>query len=320
MSMPIAPLPVRHDRPVLGMAMMLGFCVTAPLIDVFSKLAVATISVGEVTAARFIVQTTLLLPVIAIMRIGLSVPRRMLPLLLLRAACVSASTFTFVSAVQVMPIADALAIAFVEPFIVLLWGRFVMHEPVGPRRLIASIIGFAGVLLVIQPSFQRFGAAALWPLGTAAAFAAYMLVTRRLSDGLHPVAMHFQTSWMAALMCIVPLALIGHGVFAPSLPVGPEWLWLAGVGLAATVSHMMMTYAFSHAPVTLLAPLHYFELISAVLFGWLIWQDFPNAVAWAGIVVVIGSGLYIIHREARAASTAQPRGRPQPPRARRAAG
>lgn len=306
MSMPIAPMPVRHDRPVLGMAMMLGFCVTAPLIDVFAKLAVATLSVGEVTAARFIVQTVVLLPVVALMRTGLSISRRMLPLLLLRAACVSASTFTFVSAVQVMPIADALAIAFVEPFIVLLWGRFVMHEPVGPRRLIASLVGFAGVLLVIQPSFQRFGLVALWPLGTAAAFAAYMLVTRRLSDRVHPVAMHFHTSWISALICVAPLMVVGSGVFGPSLPLGIEWLWLLGVGLAATVSHMMMTYAFGHAPVTLLAPLHYFELISAVLFGWLIWQDFPNAVAWAGIAIVIGSGLYIIHREARVASTVRP--------------
>ena len=309
MSLPLAPSappPLRHDRPMLGIVLMLGFCVTAPLIDVFSKLAVATIPVGEVTAARFVVQTAVMLPVLLLMGLGLRVERALLPLLALRAACVSASTFAFVSAVEVMPIADALAIAFVEPFLVLLWGRFVYHEPVGPRRLLASIVGFAGVLLVIQPSFQRFGAVALWPLGTATAFAAYMLVTRRLSGRLHPVAMHFHTSWIAVLICVVPLVVIGRGAFAPVMPADVEWLWLAGVGVAAAVSHMMMTYAFGAAPTTLLAPLHYFELISAVIFGWLIWHDFPNAMAWAGIAVVIGSGLYIIHREARAASAARP--------------
>lgn len=298
----MSPAPVRHDRPMLGIILMLGFCVTAPLIDVFSKLAAPTVAVGMITAARFIIQTLVLLPVVLLMRVSLTVPRELLPLLAFRAFCVAISTFGFVSAIRVMPIADALAIAFVEPFIVLLWGRFVMHEPVGPRRLSASLVGFAGVLLVIQPSFQRFGLVALWPLVTATSFAAYMLVTRRLSDRIHPMAMHFQTSWMATIICILPLIVVGSGEFAPVMPMGLEWVWLLGVGLAATVSHMMMTYAFGHAPVTLLAPLHYFELIAAVLFGWLIWQDFPNAMAWAGIAIVIGSGLYIIRREAIAAS------------------
>lgn len=308
MSIPVDPVlpppPRPGDRTGRGIVLMLGFCATAPLLDVFSKLAVATISVGEVTVARFIVQTLVMVPVLAIMGLGLRLPRSILPLMAFRAACVVVSTFCFVSAVQVMPIADALAIAFVEPFIVLLWGRFVMHEPVGPRRLIASVVGFAGVLLVIQPSFQRFGAVALWPLGTATAFAAYMLVTRQMAGRLHPVAVQFHTSWIAALIAVVPLALYGQGAFAPSMPGGVEWLWLVGVGVAAAVSHMLMTLAFGMAPTTLLAPLHYFELISAVLYGWLVWGDFPNALAWAGTAVVIGSGLYIIHREAVAARAA----------------
>ncbi len=324
MSFPVEPEPVapplQQDRPLLGMGLMLGFCVTAPLIDVFSKLAVVTIPVGEVTFARFLVQTALLLPVLLVMRLPLRLSRGLAPLVALRAACVSASTFSFVSALQVMPIADALAIAFVEPFIVLLWGRFIYNDPVGPRRLVASLVGFAGVLLVIQPSFQRFGLMALWPLGTAAAFAAYMLVTRRLSGRLHPVAMHFHTSWIAILICALPLALVGQGTFALVMPSGNAWLWLAGVGATSAVSHMLMTYAFGAAPATLLAPLHYFELVSAVAFGWLIWQDFPNLVAWAGITVVIGSGLYIIHREARVANAAQSAARSPPRPGPRAAG
>ncbi|MCC7320880.1 MAG: DMT family transporter [Rubellimicrobium sp.] len=295
---------------------MLGFCVTAPLIDVFSKLAVATLPVGEVTAARFLVQALALVPVVLLMRPGLRLPPGVLRVVALRAAFVSASTFSFISAIRQMPLADALAIAFVEPFIILLWGRFFFQEPVGRRRLVASIIGFAGVLLVIQPSFQRFGAVALWPLGTAASFAAYMLVTRRLSGRMHPVAMHFHTSWIAALICVTPLALIGTGDFAAGMPGGHVWLWLAGVGLASTFSHMLMTYAFANAATTVLAPLHYLELVSATAFGWLIWRDFPNPLAWAGIAVVIGSGLYIIHREVLAHRRAAPQEAARPSAAR----
>lgn len=286
-----------HDRPLLGIALMLGFCVSAPLIDVFSKLATGNVGVGQITAARFLVQGLLMLPLVLALGHGLRLPRRLLPNLALRGLFVAASTYCFVSAVTVMPIADALAIAFVEPFIILLWGRLVLKEPVGPRRLIACLVGFAGVLLVIQPSFERFGPMALWPLGTAASFAFYMLVTRSLSARMHPVPMQFHTSWLAFVICLPPLALVGTGEFAVTQPAGLDLVWLFGVGAASAVSHMLVTFALRAASSTLLAPLHYFELLSSVCLGWLIWRDFPNPLAWAGIAIVIGSGLYIIHRE-----------------------
>ncbi len=304
------------DRPLFGIALMIGFCVTAPLIDVFSKLATATVPVAMITAARFLVQGAVMLPAALLLGHGLRPPRGVMPLLALRALCVTASTFSFVSAVQVMPIADALAIAFVEPFIIMLWGRFVMGEPVGTRRLVASIVGFAGVLLVIQPSFERFGPVALWPLGTAFSFAFYILVTRRLSARMHPVPMQMHTSWLAVLICIPAIALIDAPAFAMVTPQGSAWVWLLGVGLASAASHMLMTFALRAAPSTLLAPLHYLELVSAVTLGYLIWGDFPNPVAWAGIGIVIGSGLYIIHREriaARHRASAAPPATRQPP-------
>lgn len=288
---------VHQDRPLLGIALMLGFCVSAPLIDVFSKLATTHVAVGQITAARFLVQGLLMLPVVLALRHALRFDPRLLGPLLLRGFFLAASTFCFVSSVSVMPIADALAIAFVEPFIILLWGRLVMKEQVGTRRLMACLVGFMGVLLVIQPSFERFGPMALWPLGTAVSFAFYMLVTRSLSARMHPVPMQFHSSWIAFLMCLPPLALVGTGAFAVTRPEGLDLIWLFGVGAASAVSHMLVTFALRAASSTLLAPLHYFELLSSVILGWLIWRDFPNPLAWTGIAIVIGSGLYIIHRE-----------------------
>ena len=203
-----------------------------------------------------------------------------------------------------MPVADALAIAFVEPFVILLIGRFWMHEQVGPRRLGASVVGFIGALFVIQPSFIHFGAVALFPLGTALFFALYILITRALSRHVHPVAMQFHTAFFAIFLC-VPMFLIGQATNIPALgltaPQGPDLLWCFCVGLAATVSHMSMTYALKLAPSSTLAPLHYLEMVTAALFGYLVFGDWPNALTWVGIAIIVGSGLYIIHRERLAA-------------------
>ena len=161
-------------------------------------------------------------------------------------------------------------------------------------------MGFVGVLFVIQPSFAAFGAVALIPLGTAVAFAFYILVTRGLSRRMHPVALQFHTGLIASLVCI-PILLLAQGsgseFLDPVRPAGIAWLWLFGAGFFATVSHMMMTYALSLAPSATLAPLQYFELPVATLFGYLVFHDFPNALSLAGIAIIIGAGLYMIHRE-----------------------
>ena len=293
-------LPYLNDRAVLGVMLMLGFCLTAPLIDVASKLAAQTIPVGQITTARFIVQGALMLPLCLVLGHGLRLPPGVLYRLVLRALFLILSTYFFVAAVKVMPIADALVIVFVEPFILLLLGKYMYGEEVGPRRLWASVLGFAGALLVIQPSLAAFGAVALFPLGTALFFAFYMLVTRSLSRQMHPVPMQLHTSVLAAAIC-VPVMLLGMGLEIPTIspvwPAGIEWTWLAAVGAASALSHLMLRYALRFAPSATVAPLHYLEILSAVAFGWLFFADLPTAMTFAGMAVITASGLYIFHRE-----------------------
>ncbi|NUB44098.1 DMT family transporter [Fertoebacter nigrum] len=279
---------------------MLAFCLLAPLLDVSAKLATATIPVGQITAARFLVQGALMLPVVLVMGLGWQVSPRVLGLIVLRAVFLIASTYSFVAAVVVMPIADALAIAFVEPFVLLILGYLIFGDQVGPRRIVASLVGFGGALLVIQPSLAAFGLVALYPLGTAFFFAFYMLVTRQLASDLHPVTMQLHTS-LAGMAIVLPVLWLfdgsGIGPLDPVMPQGREWLWLFGVGFWAAVSHICMTYALKFAPSATLAPLHYLEIVAAVALGYLVFGDFPNALTWAGIAVIVASGLYIIHRE-----------------------
>ena len=293
------------DTTLLGILLMLAFCALAPLLDVAAKLAAEDgVPVGQITAARFVVQTALMLPVVLIMRLAIRLSPRALAYATLRALFLLVSTYAFVSGIQVMPIADALAIVFVEPFILLILGRLIFGDQVGPRRIAACAVGFCGALLVIQPSLAVFGYVALWPLVTAFLFAFYLLVTRAMSAWMHPVTMQFHTSWTGVLLCLPVMILAdGSGIrgLDPIWPEGWNWLWLFGVGFWAAVSHMCMTYALKYAPSATLAPLHYSEIITAVILGYLIFDDFPNRVTWAGIAVIVSSGLYIIHRERLAA-------------------
>ena len=294
------PPPPTTDRILAGVALMLGFCLTAPLLDVAAKLASETVPVGQITAARFVVQCALMAPFILAMGLSLRVPRGRWLALVFRAVFLLVATFCFIAAISVMPLADALAIVFVAPFIVLLVGKFYLGEDVGPRRVVAALVGFAGVLFVIQPSFAAFGAVALFPLGTAVCFAAYILVTRGLSRQVHPVILQFHTGLIASLICI-PIIWLSRGSGTEHLdlvsPTGMAWVWLLGVGFFAALSHMMMTYALSLAPSATLAPLQYFELPVATFLGYLVFRDFPNALALTGIAIIIGAGLYMIHRE-----------------------
>ena len=288
------------DKILTGVALMLGFCLTAPLLDVAAKLASSSVPVGQITAARFIIQCALMAPFLGVMQLSMHVAREQWLPLIFRALLLLFATFCFITAIRVMPLADALAIVFVAPFIVLLVGKYYLGEDVGPRRVGACLVGFIGVLFVIQPSFAAFGAVALIPLGTAVAFALYILVTRGLSRRMHPVVLQFHTGLIASLFC-TPVLLLAQGtgseLFDPVWPKGIAWLWLFGAGFFATLSHMMMTYALSLAPSATLAPLQYFELPVATLFGYLVFKDFPNALSLMGIAIIIGAGLYMIHRE-----------------------
>ena len=304
-----------QDRILPGVALMLAFCVLAPLLDVAAKIATATVPVGQITAARFVVQAALMLPVAVVMGLPLALPARLWGLMLARAVVLIVSTYCFIAATQVMPIADALAIVFVEPFILLVLGHLIFGDAVGPRRIGASLVGFLGAILVIQPSLAVFGWVALFPLGTAVLFAFYMLITRAMSESVHPVTMQLHTALVGSALCLPLLALAngsGWTEFDPVMPQGLDWLWLLSVGFWAAVSHICMTYALKFAPSATLAPLHYLEIVSAVALGYAVFGDFPNVLTWAGIAIIVASGLYIIHRErvtAAQARQARPAGR-----------
>ena len=166
-----------HDRPSLGILLMLGFCITAPMGDAVAKLLGAHIPLGQLLLVRFAAQVLLLAPLILATGRVWRMQGRVLRLTFVRTLLHIAGIGAMFTGLKYLPLADAVAIAFVMPFIMLFLGKFILGEEVGMVRLLACIVGFGGTLLVIQPSFVAVGWHALWPLMVAVIFAFFMLVT-----------------------------------------------------------------------------------------------------------------------------------------------
>ncbi len=286
--------------PLNGILMMLGFAAFGPVIDVFAKLAAQSVPVGQVAASRFLVQTLLLLPIVLLLG-NLHRPKRSeIVLHLVRGALILAATLSFFGAVKYMPVADAIAVFFVEPFILTALGGYLLGETIGWRRILACCIGFLGALLVIKPSFATFGWVATLPLGTAFCFAIYVILTRRMAGRGDPITLQAYTG-LAALTYILPVLWLmnatGNAVLDPIIPDLRFTLYLLGTGVAATIAHVFISYAFTWTPATVLAPLGYLEIVSATGLGWLVFADFPDRLTFLGVAIIIASGLFVLWRE-----------------------
>lgn len=287
-------------RVSLGILYMVAFALIAPVMDSFAKLIGDGMAVAQVATLRFAMQAALLTPLAAAMGWLHRPHTREMVLHLIRATLLLIATGFFFYALHFMPVADAIAIFFVEPFILTLLGGLLLGEQIGPRRYIACTVGFCGALLIIRPSFQDSGLIALFPLVTAFLFAFYMILTRQMAIRMHPITLQAYTG-LAALPIAIPVlwAFNGSGIG----PLDPSWpdmriFWLLIVlGLCATASHICISFALKHAPASVLAPVQYLEIVTATALGFYIFGDLPDLISFAGISLIVGSGLFVFLRE-----------------------
>ena len=288
------------DKPMLGVLLMLGFCIVAPMGDAVAKLLGQSVPLGQLLLVRFVIQALVLIPIVYFTGRLWRMSGRILGLVLLRTFLHIAGIGAMVTALKYLPLADAVAIAFVMPFIMLILGKYVLDEEVGSRRLIACIVGFAGTLMVIQPSFIQVGWPALLPLAVAVIFSFFILVTRQIAKETDPIGLQ-AVSGVFATIGLLPFLFLGHAAGWPSMsfinPNADEWGLLLAIGLLGTTAHLFMTWSLRYAPAATLAPMQYLEIPVATIIGWLIFSDWPNLLASIGIVVTISAGLYIIVRE-----------------------
>ncbi|MBX4905864.1 MULTISPECIES: DMT family transporter [Rhizobium] len=288
-----------------GLALMFLSVMFSPLIDIFAKLAVVTVPSAEITAGRFLVQALCMLPIVLWRRSFTDFSWRQSLFHAIRGFVITVSMISFVTTLKYMAVADAIAIFFIEPIIVTILGGIFLEETIGWRRYTACGVGFFGAMLIIQPSFEEVGSIALLPVVSALCIAIFVLMTRVLSHREDPWSMQFQMGIWGLLFCAF-LLFVGEGsgsdLFDPVMPAGSAWFYVAGVGAMAAIAGILGVYAFRAAPASTLAPLQYFEIVSATIFAWLVFGDFPDAIKWLGITIIMASGFYILWRERRFAS------------------
>lgn len=279
------------DNAVFGILMMMGAVFLWVIHDVISKWLTETYSVFQVLLVRGVAG---FVPVLLILYGEKSfkqlsgAPRW---LLLGRGLLGVTSFCLFLAALPLMPLADAFAIVMSAPLVITALSVIVLRERVGPRRWVAVGIGFAAMLFMMRPggAFHPLGATYL--VASVLLYAFAMLATRVLGRTESAAVMTFYS-------CCIFLAvgcLIGPFVWIP--PTTVDFMAMVTAGLIAGVALYCMTQAFRVAPPAVVAPFEYTSLVWAMLFGYLVWGDIPTVSVVTGAVIIVTSGLYVLHRE-----------------------
>jgi drug/metabolite transporter (DMT)-like permease len=279
-------------RPLLGIAFMLAAMVVLPFIDVLAKkLGEAGMSILLVVWARAVFGSLLALP-FALHSNGLAVLVPAQPLMHLgRAALLFSATWFFFVALTYLPIADALAIFFVNPLFVTVLSALVLGEKVGPRRWVAVAIGFVGTLIIIRPGMIELNPGTLYALAAGFTLGAFFVTTRALAGSAPATVLSLHTTGLGALVLSFAMPLVWVA------PTPTEWLMLAGIGVIATFGHFLVTWAYEQAEASLLAPFAFTEIIGAVALGWWFWGHLPDRWTVVGVSILIASAVYISMRE-----------------------
>jgi drug/metabolite transporter (DMT)-like permease len=276
-----------------GILLMLGVGLSFTVLDATAKHLTQSLPVMEVAWGRYLFHLAVL-PLFLGGQTLRSAFRSARPgLQILRSSLLLGSTVFFFLAVKHIPLADATAIGFVSPLLVTALSVPLLREPVGIRRWIAVIVGFASVLLIIRPGFGMVHWAMSLPVLTAACFALYQITTRILSRSDGAATTYFFSA---------TVGLAVTTVWLPAIWVVPDlwdWLSLIFLGAAGGFSHYLLIRAFAIAPASLLAPFAYAQLIWSITIGYLWFGDFPDLWTIGGGAIICVSGLYVLYRERR---------------------
>lgn len=278
-----------NSRGVLAMsAGMASFVANDALVKHVSQ----SLPSGQLIFMRGLFATVLLLAVLGAMGLLRDIPRVWERRVLLRAFLDACATLTYLTSLFHLPIGNATAINMATPLFITLFAVIAFKEQVGGARWLAIVTGFTGVLLVVQPSGAAFNAYALLCLGGTLLHAGRDLMTRTIDRSIPSLLITFSTALAVTLL---------SGLWS----LQQEWRpasWQS-LGLLATASvflsfgYFMLTIAMRAGEMSVVAPFRYVGLLFALLLGFVVWGDVPNALAWAGIALLVGAGLYVLHNE-----------------------
>lgn len=227
-------------------------------------------------------------------RAGFAVPRPGLQAA--RGAAVALATLCFFMGVMAMPLADATAIQFSSPILTALMAPLVLGERTPRAAWLATLLAFAGVLVVLRPNLLDLGLPALWPLGAALGMSWLMMLNRKAA-GLAPnLVMQFALAAVAAPLLVAAAALL-HALAGPPFEIRPPSAEVVakclGVALFATSGHALIYAAVVRATAQTVAPMTYAQLLVAAGLGWAWFGDAPDAATFAGAGLIVAGGLIL---------------------------
>jgi drug/metabolite transporter (DMT)-like permease len=230
---------------------------------------------------------------------------------LLRGLLMVTANSCFFMAVATMPLGEAAGIFFVAPLIITALSALLLAEPVGARRWAAVLVGLAGVMIILRPGGEVFRLVALLPLAAACAYASAQIVTRKLGIIEKASAMAFYIQFTFIVVSALMFLVVGDGRFEPAdnpslqfllrawrLPEAGDVVFFLAIGGLNAIGAYLMSQAYRLGEASSIAPFEYSALPLAVTWGYVLWGEVPDAIAFSGMLVVLGSGLYTVHREA----------------------
>ncbi|KUF12849.1 transporter [Pseudoponticoccus marisrubri] len=277
--------------------MLLGFFLFAAC-DIQAKVLTETLNPFQVVWLRNIGLCLGVLVMLALR--GTHLLRTTNPVLqVMRGLVAAVSAACFIFALRYVPLADAVAVSFVAPFMVTVLGALLLREPVGPRRWGAVAVGFLGMLIVIRPGYGVFHPAILLVVLAAMAFSARQILSRWLSggDGVATTVAYTSLTATAAASLVQP--------FVWTTPTDPGvWALIVGLAVTAGLGEVFVIRALDVAQAVVLAPLQYTMILWGTFYGYMVYSDLPDAWTLGGCAVIVASGLYTLHRERQVARRA----------------
>jgi len=288
---------MRHAHvPTSAILLVVSSVLCFTILDAITRYTTQLYAVPMLVWARYGVQMVAMIAWLGPgMRLDMLRTKR-LPLQLVRSIVLLVSSLLFVTALRSLPLAEATALNYSTPVIVVLMARIFLHEPLTPARIAFVITGAVGMVLIVRPGNAIFQGAALYALLAAFFYAGYQILTRLLA-GENPRVLLFYPAVVGTLL----LSALARGFDWPAHMPWTDAALIIAAGLFGTLGHFLFILAFRHAPASAITPFTYVQLVWATLAGWIFYRHFPDTVAISGMAVIAGSGLLIALHERRRA-------------------
>jgi drug/metabolite transporter (DMT)-like permease len=282
------------NRTLIGIACMLLASSMFPVMNGLVQIMSERYSTEQVVWARAASHLVFILALFA-PRFGVALVRTAtLKWQIIRSSVHLASMLFFFTGVKYLPLAKAASISFTAPFFVALLAWPLLGERITPGRLMAVMVAFLGVLVVIRPGSEVFQWASLLMLGSAVCYALYQILTRRVArhDSAETSAVYSALVGTVVMSAVVPF------VWTP-IAAWTDAALLFSLGIIGGTAHYFVARAMIYAQANVIAPFGYWQLVGAVIVGYLISGYLPDAFTWIGAGIIVCAGIYIAWCEAR---------------------